>query len=307
VSSVSIKPGVFRDENLQREFDENGFVKFRMFSEGQIDRIHQYYLKTQEAHETIIDTKKFHATNETDNAELIADTDAFIKEIMLEEVDKHFLDYKIIAANYLIKQSDQESELGPHQDLRFVDESRFYSFNIWIATEPTNKKNGCLRFIKCSHRWDDTIRTLPSYPWRYRDLYDVLPEYFTDVETEIGDCVILNHACIHGSYPNLSGNTRIAAIMAMIPKEAEIRHYFLPDGNPDNEVEEYAMTLQDFITLKVGHRPEKAPLIRKFKYDFSAVDLDYFYQKVGKAKEKNRNTGYERFKQKISALFRVSG
>jgi ectoine hydroxylase-related dioxygenase (phytanoyl-CoA dioxygenase family) len=302
--NVIEKPAVFKDANLQKEFDENGFVKFRMFNESQIRRIHDFYIQTQEEHETIIDSKKFHATNETDNAKLIAESDRFIKDVMMEEVDKHFKDYKVIAANYLVKQSDQQSELGPHQDLRFVDESRFYSFNIWIATEATNKGNGCLRFVKGSHRWDDTIRTMPSYPWRYRDLYDVLPNYLTDVETEVGECIILNHACIHGSYPNLSGQRRIAAIMAMIPQEAEIRHYFLPEADPDREVEEYAMTLDDFITLKVGHRPENARLIRKFRYDFSAVDRKYFNQKVGAPK--NKDSRYEQIKQKLSTLFRVS-
>jgi hypothetical protein len=305
---MSSKPPVFRDQALQDEFDKNGFVKFRMFNEVQIDRIRDFYLQTQAEHETIIDRKKFHATNETDNAKLIADSDQLIREVMMEEVDKHFMNYQIIAANYLVKQSDQESELGPHQDLRFVDEGRFYSFNIWVATEPTHKANGGLRFIKGSHLWHDTIRALPSYPWKYKTVSGELFDKLTDVDTEVGECVVLNHACIHSSYPNLSGRRRIAAIMAMIPEEAEIRHYFLPDGDPKNEVEEYAMALQDFVTLKVGQRPESARLIKKFKYDFSSVGPDYFQAVTGpKMEEKGNHNLYAQFKQRLSALFGVTG
>ncbi len=302
------KPKIFKDDALQKKFDEDGFVKFRMFSEAQIKRIHNFYLQTQEAHETIIASKKFHATNETNNAKLIADSDTFIKEVMMEEVDKHFIDYKVIAANYLIKQPAQESELGPHQDLRFVDEEKFYSLNIWVATESTNKQNGCLRFVKGSHLWAETVRTLPSYPWKYNDVYQELFNYFTDIETTIGECVILNHACIHSSYPNLSGKIRVAAIMALIPSKAEIRHYYLPDGNPDNAVEEYAMTLQDFITLKVGHRPENATLLRQFNYDFSPMRKAAFYSIVGEPKTlipKTENL-YEQFRRKLSTLFGVA-
>jgi ectoine hydroxylase-related dioxygenase (phytanoyl-CoA dioxygenase family) len=303
---MSTKATIFRDQQLQDEFDKNGFVKFRMFSEEQIGRIRDYYMQTQEAHETIADQRKFHATNETNNPELISSSDNMIRKIMMEEVDKHFIDYKIIAANYLVKQSDQQSELGPHQDLRFVDETRFYSFNIWVATEPTRKENGGLRFVAGSHLWHDTVRTLPSYPWKYKTVFDDLLSMLTDVTTEVGDVVILNHACIHASYPNLSGRIRIAAIMAMIPQEAEITHYFLPEGDPQNEVEEYVMTLQDFVYLKVGQRPENARLNKKFIYDFSPVDAAYLRKEKGVEESQENHNLYEQFKQRLSAIFGIA-
>lgn len=274
------KPKIFRDEKLQKEFDENGFVKFHMFSEDQVKRLHSFYLETQLQHEVVIDKKKFHATNDTDNATLINKADSFIKQVMFEEIDKHFYNYKTIAANYLLKQSSSDSELGPHQDLRFVDENRFYSLNIWVATEPTNKTNGGLRFLKGSHHLYDTIRPLPTYPWKYASVISLIPSYFTDITTEIGECVVINHSCIHGSYPNLSGRIRIAAILALVPEEAQILHYFLPDGNPANKVEKYSMTLNDFVNLKGGQRPENAVLEDIFEYDFSSVEVSDFMQWV---------------------------
>lgn len=302
------KPRVFRDEKLQEEFDKNGFVKFRMFSEEQVRRLHQFYLNTRKQHETVIDRRMFHATNDTDNPDLIGTADSFIKQVMSEEVDKHFYNYKTIAANYLLKQPSTESYLAPHQDLRFVDESKYYSFNIWVATEPTNKINGCLRFLEGSHLLHDTIRPLPSYPWKYQNVTQLMPAYFTDVTTEIGDCIILNHASIHASYPNMSGHIRIAAILAMIPSGAEIFHYFLPDGDPGNEVEKYAMSLNDFVNLKVGQRPDSAILIDKFKYDFLPVEESFFIQwleeKFPKPQIPINNYGYGFIKNKLSTLFR---
>ena len=301
-----IKPRVFKNEQLQNEFDKNGFVKFRMFSAGQVKRLADYYEQTKSEHETIIDKRKFHATNETDNAALIAGADQLIKQVMMEEVDKHFFNYKTIAANYLVKQASEQSVLGPHQDLRFVDEEKFYSFNLWVATQPTTKANGCLRFLKGSHLFYNTIRPLPTYPWKYRSVEKLIEENFTDVTTEVGDCVVLNHACIHASYPNLTNSIRVAAILAMVPQQAEIVHYFLPDGNPENEVEEYAMTLQDFVNLKGGQRPQHAPLVRKFKYDFGAVSEQEFSKKLGLELSENK-TLMNYAKQKLSALFRVAG
>lgn len=270
------KPSVFRDEQLQKEFNENGFVKFRMFNAEQMQRLRDFYLATQPDHETVIDRRKFHTTNDTDNAVLIGDADSLIKQVMFEELDKHFKDYKTIEGTYLLKQPHEDSELGPHQDLSFVDESKYYSFNIWVATEATNRHNGGLRFLKGSHLLHDTIRAMPAYPWKYQEVRHLIPQYFTDITTEVGECVVLNHACIHASYPNLSGQTRIAAILGMIPHEAEICHYFLPEGNPQNQVEKYSMTLEDFIHLKENHRPEGAKLEQKFHYDFSPMDKASF-------------------------------
>ncbi len=304
------KPSVFKDPSLQKQFDENGFVKFKLLSAEQVELLHRFYFDTQSAHETVIEKRKFHATNDTDNAQLIGSADAFIKGVMLPEIEKHFYNYKTIAANYLVKQASEQSVLGPHQDLRFVDEQAFYSFNVWVATTATNRHNGGLRFLKGSHLFFDTIRPLPTYPWKYRNVEPLIEKNFTDVETEIGDCVVLNHACIHASYPNLSNHIRVAAIIAMVPQDAEIVHYFLPDGNELNEVEEYAMSLQDFVTLKGGQRPANARLVRKFKYDFSAVDVNEFKAKAGLAIAKPKsllNDGYTYAKQKLSALFRFAG
>ena len=302
------KPPIFRNLQLQAEFDQNGFVKMQLFSPEQVQRLEDFYIQTQAQHETVIEKKKFHATNDTDNAELINEADAFIKQVMMEEIDKHFVDYKTIAANYLLKQSSQESDLSPHQDLRFVDEEKFYSCNIWVATRPTTKQNGCLRFLKGSHLLHDTIRPLPSYPWMYENVKAFIPPYFTDVTTEIGECVVLNHACIHGSYPNLSGETRIAAILALIPKDADICHYFLPDGNPDKEVEKYAMTLEDFVNLKGGQRPEKAPMVEKFKHDFAPVDVAEFKKWLSRNETPQNliSDGYNFISTNLSALFKRS-
>ena len=303
------KPRVFRDEKLQSEFDENGFVKFKLLSEAQIHRIDDFYLKTQEQHEIVIDKKKFHATNDTDNPELIAKADSFIKEVMGEEIDKHFFNYKTIAASYLVKQPSDASGLGPHQDLRFVDEEKFYSFNIWIATEATNKTNGCLRFLKGSHKLYDTIRPLPTYPWKYKSVASIIPDYFTDVPTEKGECIILNHACIHASYPNLSDHTRVAAIVAMIPQEADILHYFLPESDPKNKVEKYSMTLDDFINLKGGQRPENAKLIDSFDFDFSPIEVDPFVKWLQQNNPDKKpgpaaNNGSESLGRKLLSLFK---
>ena len=297
------KPSVFRDEHLQKQFDENGFVKFRMFSSEQVARLREFYIATQDAHETVADKRKFHSTNDTDNAALITDADTLIKEVMFEEMDKHFHGYKTIEASYILKQSDPASELSPHQDLSFVDEEKYYSYNIWVATEPTNKQNGCLRFLKGSHRIQDTVRTFPSYPWKYRDVSELISPYLVDVPTEIGDCIVLNHACIHASYPNLSGSTRIAAILALIPRDAEIYHYYLPNGNPDNLVEKYTMGLEDFIHLKEGQRPQGAQLIDKFHYDFSAMDRVSFIDWL-KTTHPHSQNGNGFFKNILSSLFK---
>jgi hypothetical protein len=302
------KPRVFVSNQLQQNFNKNGWVKFRLFSEDQIARIHKFYLSHQAAHEVIAEKKKFHATNETDNIELIKICDEYIKSVMLEEIGKHFVDCKMIAANYLVKQPAETSVLGPHQDLRFVDESYFYSFNIWVATSATNPQNGCLRFINGSHLWHDTVRALPSYPWKYESVAKELAGMLTDVETDIGECIVLNHACIHASYPNLSSSIRVAAILAMIPKRAEIIHYFLPCGNPANKVEEYKMTISDFLTLKVGQRPVSATLTNSFNYDFSPI-TDLEFKKITSTNEHSDKTPidlYEKLKQKLSTLFRLS-
>ena len=87
----------------------------------------------------------------------------------------------------------------------------------------------------------------------------------------------------------------------MIPKDARIYHYFLPDGNPANKVEEYAMVLNDFINLKYGQRPQNALLRKTFTFDFSPVDTATFLKEL-KYKIEEKDHGYKFIKQRLFAL-----
>lgn len=296
------KPTILKNSKLQEEFDKKGFVKFKLLDNEQITRLEDFYYETQKEHEVIIDKKKFHATNETDNAHLIAQSDLKIKEIIYPSIQDHFFNFKPIAANYLIKQIGQESILGPHQDLLFVDEKKYYSGNVWIPTSATAKQNGCLRFIEGSHLWSETIRPLPSYPWKYETVKNELESLFVDVPTEIGECILLNHACIHASYPNLSDKIRIAAILALVPEDASIYHYYLPNADPSQKVEQYEMTLEDFVQLEGGKRPKNAKLINSFFYDFTPIQnkvLSSIQKKNPKKIDQN-----DTFRNKLQALFK---
>lgn len=273
---------VFKDSKLQTKFDEDGFVKLRLLDESAIKRLRDFYSTVQAEHEASINEESLYSSVETGNRDILVATDKLVKEIIMDEVEKHFINYQTIISNYLVKNSGDKSELYPHQDLLFVDESKGCSFNIWMPLQKTDTKSGGLRVLKGSHKIQPTLRVSPFYPWPFKHLSTTLRGLSTDIATEPGECVILNHAVIHGSSENLTGQPRVAVMLGMCTKGCDIYYHYMPEGNPANRIEKYLMEPDMYYDLQTNGKPNRGKLVEYISYNFEPVKMETFKKWVKK-------------------------
>jgi hypothetical protein len=266
---------VFKEEKLQALFEREGFVKLNLFSPSQIGRLRNYYDHVRQEHETAQKNPGLYSSVETGNSELLINLDKVVKEIIKDQVSSVFQNYQTLISNYLIKDSGEETELMPHQDLTFVNEPDECSFNLWIPLQKTNKASGQLRVLKGSHKIRKTLRVVPEYPRPFVRFQDTIKQLFTDIETDIGDCVVINHSLIHGSAVNLTGQPRVAVILGMCSAPADIYYYYMPDGN-SSRIEKYHMTAEDYYYFKPDGRPARAALPEIISYPFEHTSAHTF-------------------------------
>ncbi|MDB5282352.1 MAG: hypothetical protein JWO06_1427 [Bacteroidota bacterium] len=274
--SLLSTPPLMKDERLQLEFERNGFVKFRFLEPNQLEELKQLYESTKSEHEVIADEKKFHATSQTDNTELVIAVDKKVREVMKEQIEKHFVNYQILTANFIVKQCGPASELKAHQDWTMVDESRFFTFNIWVALQATNRLNGGLRFLKGGHKIIPTLRISPYTPSVFSGVTDIIEDNLVDVFTEPGECVLLNHGSIHASYPNLLPEPRVAVVLGISHHDAELYHYYLPPGQSTDKIEKYLMTARAIMELKSDQRPQLGKFLGYVSHDYQKVHREEF-------------------------------
>jgi ectoine hydroxylase-related dioxygenase (phytanoyl-CoA dioxygenase family) len=177
-------------------------------------------------------------------------------------------------ANFILKEPGKDSVLNPHQDWTFVDESKYFTFGFWTPIENTNIENGCLRILKGSHDIKQTLRVNFNFPCAFSDIKEISEKHLEDVETKKGETILLNHSVYHGSWPNMSKNTRVALSIGITHKDAQLYHHFCEDGKT---VYRYKINREILEKLKYGVRPESKYLDAVFNVNFPIIRKDEFH------------------------------
>jgi hypothetical protein len=182
-------------------------------------------------------------------------------------IDKHFQNIKKIGGTFIVKPTDENNRLEPHQDWRIVDEDQYRSFTIWIALQDTNDYNGCMYVLPTSQNWIRGFRhiTIPSV---YGKVYELSWKYMTPVHLKAGEAIVFDQALVHASKANQSSSLRIAATNTIISKNASMRICC----NHNGVVEEYECPPGFYIKPESTKAP--LPLNKLRDTDFKMTQMD---------------------------------
>ncbi|MBI3519102.1 MAG: phytanoyl-CoA dioxygenase family protein [Bacteroidetes bacterium] len=286
----SHKARVFKDETLQTSLNTNGFVIVDFLNNEEINTLLDLY---QSKHPNGV-TGFYTSTFATDK-EYRKEVDQLIQSQMLRGINHYFDNYKIHCGSFIVKGTDEKSQLKMHQDMTLVDESIYTGINIWIPLIDLTTENGAIEILPNSHRLFQTYRgaTIP-------DIYDGIeievhklmqPKYL-----KAGQAVIFDQSIIHYSPANKSDKTRPVINTFITHKDAEIQIYYW-DKNERCEIEVFHQA-PDFMTNfdNFGHdifsRPKIGNSAGFVKYDFPKITRELLQKEYGtlteqKPKRKN--------------------
>lgn len=296
---------IFKDAELQEAFDKNGFVKISFLSPEKVQQLYSNFTAHQKAHEAI--ESRYLATTHTNDPDLIRNINQEIKAVVVNELDRYFMDVEPMMCTYITKQPGEGSETKFHQDPTFVDETKYVSANIWIALHDINHENGNLFFVKGTHRFMPSLRVTPDCPTAYDNVKDLLHEHLTEVPVKAGDAIIINHSVMHGATPNFSEGLRIAAVMAIRSKGSEWIYHYLERGAPFDKIEKYKVNLDTFVSLEKDGRPTKAQFDEYVTWDFPKMSREAFISAMDNMHNKGPFARYKRQLQLLKQRFFAKG
>ncbi len=224
---------IFKDADLQKEFETNGFVKIQALNSSEIENLLALYkelgLKDEKGY-------GFHVGMDNENKELVTKMVNQIKEVAMPKVEPTLADVQVFTASYVVKDPNPQGVVPPHQDWSFVeDEKKHCSVTCWIPLQDVKLENGCLGVIKGSNRFFQGKRPSPSpqvdTPLK-KHMYTIFP-YLELQEMKAGEAIIFDNRTFHASPPNTTNSPRVAIGLGFTQKEAEIRHYYLKPGTTD--------------------------------------------------------------------------
>lgn len=286
---------IFRDEEEQRAFDRDGFVKLSLIGADDVRRLTALFVDSTGGTVANSDYGMYIGLEEADldrKRALIR----LVSEILLPRVGPHFLDCKPHLGSFLVKAPGEDSYTCPHQDWTFVDAPNS-SITVWVALVDVDEHNGALGFVTGSHHFfrSPVGSPSPEFQTSTQGHEALLYEYLRFVPLKAGEAVAFDNRTIHGATPNCSSAQRIAVAIGMTPREAQLYHYFLMPGSAHEghrriarlKVNEEFFERYSVSALKAsfvaGRLPEECELDTILEDDFSALSRQQMQQLCAQA------------------------
>jgi hypothetical protein len=259
---MDITASLFSDVDLQASFREDGYVRIPLLNPQEVSGLKAIYDQLEGEPRT-----GFHASMFQPDRAYREKADAAIRTAIGRRLENILPGYAPLYANFMVKEPGPESEMKVHQDWTYVEEPGFTSLAIWFPLMDLDHHNGCLYMMRGNHRIPTPVRG-PGTLCPYSELHETIRSaYSVKVPLKAGEAILWDHRVVHWSPPNLSEKPRIAATAILIPKGAQVIHYYRGDDYPRGEVEKFAVGRAFFMNYRIGIRPEGVPVLERTTYD----------------------------------------
>lgn len=261
----------FFDKKLESKFKDDGFVVCDVFNKDEIITLRQLYSNNRNAH--LVDNGNTHNTCDTKNQELVKHIDESISEILRPRLDSILSSYDFMLSSYMVKEPGKGNITGFHQDPTLIDQKDKISANVWIPLQDTDTSNGCLQFVRGSHRLGNILVVTPNFPTIFEKFSDQLSYFVSNVPLKAGQGVFFDNRLIHGATPNQSESERIAVVAALKSDKCDWVYYYMDQET--KMVEKYHIDYETYTKYPKDIRPD-TPLLDEFKFNFEQISYSDF-------------------------------
>jgi hypothetical protein len=276
---------IFKDDTLSELFDKEGYVKVPFLDDAGLAIFRQH----SRSHLENFVGSSYGTTSTTDlnHPLIVREVHEFISSNISIYLEPYFKDCKAILGNYLIKKPVENSLIPVHQDWTFVDEQKFYSLSIWCPLGDVSPQNGNLQVVPRTHKMSSNLRPSPNYPDAFDSISSLVRKQLIDIPMKAGEAIFYNHALLHASPVNRSGNPRSVLIYGLTHKDAALLHYYNPNDKIyfDTEVmlDLYEMNEEFFYNHIRGERPSKLFYDKRIFHTMRPVSKQRFMQDFEKS------------------------
>ncbi len=213
---------IFKNKENERAITRKGYAVIRnLVQENVCDELKLFFEQSG-----MVDQRPFSISNWNNDETYRAAIYNKVASSVLPFVAPLLNNFKPVLAVYTAKRPGEKSDMLIHQDWSLVDEIKFRSVSVWVALCDMHPNNGNLQVAEYSHIYCGFPRGM-NVPVPFENIRSKMHESFlTDLPLKKGDAVVFEHRLIHASPPNNSAEIRLAAVLALIPAEAELIHYY---------------------------------------------------------------------------------
>jgi hypothetical protein len=182
-----------------------------------------------------------------------------MNEAIINRLKPHFENilsdtHEILYGNFMVKEQNSASAMKIHQDWTYVDETKFKSYAFWIPLCDLTEENGALWVVPFSHRANNLERGPGTFCPFYEHFEYIKDNLSKPLYLKAGEAVCWDHRLAHFSPENKSNEARLAITVIVVPKEADIYHYFKPQT--EDIIKKYNINSSFFFNYSIGTIPQ---------------------------------------------------
>ena len=151
-------------------------------------------------------------------------------------------DFALWNSSFFAKPAYNGFETPWHQDGQYWPIYPLANCTVWLAIDDANEDNGCLRFIKGSHK-DKTLKQHSRNNKKNLTLHQELNKEELDEKNIVnlilkrGQISLHDVYMVHGSNENKSSKSRRAMTMRFMPSTSNFDHNFVFDSEPKFKID----------------------------------------------------------------------
>lgn len=274
---------VFKADNLEAEFQKNGYVIVPFLSEAEVDYLKEKYFETlnesggniNEDDVAIKDKISYDFTFINKNIAYKKLVFNIIREKFKPHYDIYLDNYEPIIANFIRKRTN-DGEVPLHQNWAFVDERKCTSVSIWCPLIDSNEANGTLEITPGSHKRFGEIRG-PMIPWELENIkHDIIDKHMVPMNVKAVQAVILDDSVVHYSNINTTEGLRLTIQLILIPAEVNSIHYHMNPEKSKTKVEVLEVDHEFYMNFNPWKKPENVKVLKSFSYQPFDMSLSEF-------------------------------
>ncbi len=305
---------VLHDDDLEREFQEMGYVTVPFLSEEEVAHlIKQYYDTLKHSKGSILSKEAdFDVKNEMTyeftfidrNSDYKREVFQIISEAFEKMANHYLMDYKPIIANFIHKKQNG-GEVPLHQNWAFADEKNYTTVSIWCPLVDSRRENGTLEMVDRSHKRFGEIRG-PMIPWEVESIKEhVINNCLTPMNVKAGQAVILDDSILHYSHDNNTPGLRLAIQLIMIPTECQSIHYHRDVHDDKNHIQVLEVDHDFYMSFHPWFKPKGQKRIKKLNYREKSLSIEE-YGKIWKGERFDHYDRQPNILDKITSFFSSS-
>ncbi|PBQ30959.1 hypothetical protein CNR22_03970 [Sphingobacteriaceae bacterium] len=264
------KARVFKEEALQSQLNNEGFVVLDFLNEAEVQRLYTLYIDLHPQ-----GVNGFYTSTFSKDTAYRKSVDTEIRKEMQRGLDIVFCDYRVHCGSFIVKGTDEKSKLNLHQDMTLVNESVYTGINIWIPLVDLSETNGAIAVLPRSHRLFKTYRGA-SIPDIYDGIESSVYKIMRPCYLKAGQAIIFDQSIIHFSPANHSLEPRPVINTFITHKDAGIEICYWDKASGKNEIELFEQAPDFMVNFQnFGHDIYSRPSIGQSKgvvsYNFPKI------------------------------------